>query len=293
MKNLLKKSIVGAAIALAYSSGAFADATLSNGSITAVINNGGSFGVDPVYPLGAPGLSYLGVEFVNIDTPSSWWTLRGPSTSLTSQYNSIPLGGSTTFGGGVASTTLAFGGLTFVQSTVLTAANQISFLVSFTNTGSKALTGLKYGVGIDPDQGGSGNNTTLNKILGQGTGSSVSAADTLYGTGMTVTLANTSTAFPTGIAAYINPGDCCSAVNPATALGAAQSVGFSTLADDSISLAYDIGTIGLGQTVSLGYNYTFSQTNPIPEPETYAMLLAGLGLMGVVARRRKQQSSAV
>jgi hypothetical protein len=27
---------------------------------------------------------------------------------------------------------------------------------------------------------------------------------------------------------------------------------------------------------------------PIPEPETYAMLLAGLGLMGFVARRRKQ-----
>jgi hypothetical protein len=30
---------------------------------------------------------------------------------------------------------------------------------------------------------------------------------------------------------------------------------------------------------------------PIPEPETYAMLLAGLGLLGVVARRRKQQQS--
>ena len=60
MKNLLKKSIVGAAIALAYSSGAFADATLSNGSITAVINDGGSFGVSPVYPLGTPGLSYNG-----------------------------------------------------------------------------------------------------------------------------------------------------------------------------------------------------------------------------------------
>ncbi|HQR02922.1 MAG TPA: PEP-CTERM sorting domain-containing protein [Rhodocyclaceae bacterium] len=28
---------------------------------------------------------------------------------------------------------------------------------------------------------------------------------------------------------------------------------------------------------------------PIPEPETYAMLMAGLGLMGVIARRRKAQ----
>ncbi|CAM8664004.1 PEP-CTERM protein-sorting domain [Comamonadaceae bacterium] len=27
---------------------------------------------------------------------------------------------------------------------------------------------------------------------------------------------------------------------------------------------------------------------PVPEPETYAMLLAGLGVMGAIARRRKQ-----
>ncbi len=30
---------------------------------------------------------------------------------------------------------------------------------------------------------------------------------------------------------------------------------------------------------------------PVPEPETYAMLMAGLGVMGVVARRRKQKAS--
>jgi PEP-CTERM motif len=32
-------------------------------------------------------------------------------------------------------------------------------------------------------------------------------------------------------------------------------------------------------------------TAPVPEPETYAMLMAGLGVMGAVARRRKQQSA--
>ena len=31
---------------------------------------------------------------------------------------------------------------------------------------------------------------------------------------------------------------------------------------------------------------------PIPEPETYAMMLAGLGLLGVMIRRRKQKLSA-
>ena len=34
-----------------------------------------------------------------------------------------------------------------------------------------------------------------------------------------------------------------------------------------------------------------SPPNPIPEPETYAMLLAGLGVLGLVARRRKQKEA--
>jgi hypothetical protein len=29
----------------------------------------------------------------------------------------------------------------------------------------------------------------------------------------------------------------------------------------------------------------------VPEPETYAMLLAGLGLMGAIARRRKDKAA--
>jgi hypothetical protein len=44
-----------------------------------------------------------------------------------------------------------------------------------------------------------------------------------------------------------------------------------------------------GRKVSLTLD---QQTAPIPEPETYAMLLAGLGLLGFVARRRKQQPNA-
>jgi hypothetical protein len=35
-----------------------------------------------------------------------------------------------------------------------------------------------------------------------------------------------------------------------------------------------------------------SMSAPVPEPDTYAMLLAGLGLMGFIARRRKQQEAA-
>jgi PEP-CTERM motif len=34
---------------------------------------------------------------------------------------------------------------------------------------------------------------------------------------------------------------------------------------------------------------TVSSVSAVPEPETYAMMLAGLGLMGTIARRRKQK----
>ena len=45
------------------------------------------------------------------------------------------------------------------------------------------------------------------------------------------------------------------------------------------------GTNGMGG-LSNYRSYTGPSLTPIPEPETYAMLLAGLGLLGFVARRR-------
>jgi hypothetical protein len=45
---------------------------------------------------------------------------------------------------------------------------------------------------------------------------------------------------------------------------------------------------------SKGGKYSFwvgTYTAPVPEPETYAMLLAGLGLMGTIARRRNKSKT--
>lgn len=43
-----------------------------------------------------------------------------------------------------------------------------------------------------------------------------------------------------------------------------------------------------GTTVGADYSLNLA---PVPEPETYAMLLAGLGLMGFIARRRKSTNT--
>lgn len=50
-----------------------------------------------------------------------------------------------------------------------------------------------------------------------------------------------------------------------------------------------IGTIASNSNVSFHYEIEapVSATPPVPEPETYAMLLAGLGVVGIAASRRK------
>jgi len=60
---------------------------------------------------------------------------------------------------------------------------------------------------------------------------------------------------------------------------------------DGVIAAMNAGTFRVGlhvQQLSDGQSEGYVST-PIPEPEIYAMLGAGLGLMGWVARRRKQQ----
>ena len=52
-------------------------------------------------------------------------------------------------------------------------------------------------------------------------------------------------------------------------------------ADEIISIGLRDGTIGGGGVIVI------TPTNPIPEPETYALMLAGLGLVVAIGRRRK------
>ena len=67
-------------------------------------------------------------------------------------------------------------------------------------------------------------------------------------------------------------------------------------AGDSLSLSWNqpitglayLNVTGIGNGTNGGLYSGFIGVSPVPEPETYAMLLAGLGLMGAVVRRRRQ-----
>ena len=54
---------------------------------------------------------------------------------------------------------------------------------------------------------------------------------------------------------------------------------------------YTVSGVGTAGAEKAGaYSFAVVTSLPVPEPETYAMLLAGLGLLGTIARRRKSKA---
>jgi len=288
----MKIKLTTVALLSAFSISAYAlPATIgSPAGIEASIVDSGNFNLSGGE--GSLGLSYLGKEWINWGTHASWSWLTSSLTPLgvNTDGGANPLG-ATILGSNPTSFVIngnlgGTSGLSFVQLVSLNSSNQLGVTVQLINNSGKDITGVKWGVGLDPDINLSvgGGYNTLNTILGQGTNAAVSAFGDLAG--QKLTLANTTSASAFDIAAYIG-NDCCTPVDPAAAILGAQSLGFSNNADDSISLAYNIGTIGARKTISFGYSYTITA---VPEPETYAMLLAGIGMIGFVGFRRNLQA---
>lgn len=174
------------------------------------------------------------------------------------------------------------GGWSLVETVSIPSDGHVAVQIQLTNNTGANATGVQWGVGFDPDQGipvGLGFGTT-NEILSLGNDAAVRATSL---DGWSVTLHNTTGASAFTVAPYIDPTSCCSPIDPVLMLAAAQGIGSYGFADNSINLAYDLGAIPNGHSVSFGYEYIMA----VPEPETYAMLLAGLGLIGFSARRRR------
>lgn len=187
------------------------------------------------------------------------------------------------------------------------AGNQAN-LNNFYNGGtdSQGNSGTNYGVQfgsnalsiIDSDAGGSGNfanEPSASTIMFFLTGSAVLNYGAGFDTGF-------SFYYSSSQAASVNVYDGLNATG--TLLGSisllaqnasnsCQGDPYGTYCNWSIgSLAFSgmAKSIDFGGTVNqVGYdNITFGSVTPaVPEPESYALMLAGLGLMGAVARRRK------
>jgi len=290
MKFEMKKSHIASAIALAIcgtfvTSAQAVPAFLSDGAGTATtIADAGYF--QP----GGVGLSYLGREFVNWDVLASNYTLEANAATVAvgdERFLSNPFT-SATFGpiGGPISVTTNLGGTVggwgFLETVSITAPGHVSVMVQLTNlTGSDAK-GVFWGVGFDPDQGravGLGNGTfnVINATGGSNASVSASTSD-----GAIITLANNTSAGAFEVRPYVDLSNCCAPVSPGLMFAANQSAGSYGFGDNSINLSYNLGDVAYKDSVKIGYEYIMA----VPEPETYAMLLAGLGLIGFSARRR-------
>ena len=302
MKFELKKSHIAAAVALALSGAAFttahaAPALITDGAGTfATIADAGYFQPSASNP--GIGLRYSGIEFVDWDTQASNYTLTvggvaigggpaygqagapfpaGPTNPLGALTSGPLLDGSVTvssnIGGGGT-------GWRFSELVEITSPGHVNVTVTLTNLTGATATDVRWGVGFDPDQGRNFafDNSTHNVINATGLGSSVTADYK----GVSITLADTTKALATGVTPFIDTTNCCNPVDPTAMFTAGQAAGFTADGDYSVNLAYKLGDILPGHHATIGYEYIMA----VPEPETYAMLLAGLGLIGFSARRR-------
>lgn len=103
---------------------------------------------------------------------------------------------------------------------------------------------------------------------------------TLSGTsdkGITFTSFNLYAGSSTGVNSLVATGNVLSPI---------AQLSFGYLTSESLGGNYFLKIVGTQSGIS-SYNGNITLTTAVPEPESYAMMLAGLSLMGVIARRRR------
>ena len=174
----------------------------------------------------------------------------------------------------------------FVKSAVATAVVAGSAIGASATTFELGLINVGIPKSLSAFAGGSfvsGFSDTFNFTLGSGTNSSgysVEALDFNFG------FLNAKSSF-TDISLYRAIDNTLVA---GTGGSPSKSLSFGNVATPSGD--YYLKVSGVIDSGGNGYFYTgsisSSTVSPVPEPETYAMLLAGLGLMGAIARRRNK-----
>lgn len=171
-------------------------------------------------------------------------------------------------------------------------------LVKTTITALSDLTGLAFGRSIDPDPDV---NTFGSYATNNQRGNSLYGIDDFVGaagpsTGLTIALINlngNTFTHSTQISSF-----CCSNANPFDVLNhTGGDLGLSASGDYGLQLAYNLGSLTAGNSITLTYAYAVgdkiaSVGGGVPEPANWAMLIAGFGAVGSVARRRRLSPAA-
>jgi PEP-CTERM motif len=77
--------------------------------------------------------------------------------------------------------------------------------------------------------------------------------------------------------------------NTSFASGSSTSASSTSASASSSSFGHAVAQLSSGNGNHTGWTGPQPVVSAVPEPETYAMMLAGVGLMGAVIRRRKNR----
>ncbi len=288
----LNQTALAAALALAGATSAFATpVAIQNPSVLAGVSDYGTLGsnggTSPGILFDPTASGHYGVnDFLTPGTPFEGFYMTWAGGGIGSNNT-----GSTSFSATSptlltptsATWTGSAGGWTVTNMYSLTtvgARSEIAIHTTLTNTSGSDISGLQFlrTLDPDPDVNAFGSYDTVNTLP-----SSNVACGTGSQSGQTICIESTDNdyAHRAGISApwSTNPGDYLAGTNDGNG-------------DNAIGVAFDIGTVGAGQTVSLDYDYatgaTISVVTPsVPEPENAALLLAGLGIVAGLVRRRR------
>ena len=274
LKNLFALSIAAAAI------GVIAVPTQANAAVS-VPSNGAFSYTQNFDSLATTGTANL---WTNDSTLQGWSLFASNNTPIASYSTG---NGSSTTGsfysfGTTGSTDRALGGLgsggTYFGSPGPASGAVAGYIaVAFQNNSGSTLN--NFTIGFNGEQWRNGGNTsTQPMVLEYGIGSSFASVTSWTAPGGNF---DWSSPVATATASALDGNAPANSV-----LGLGGTVATTWGAGDTLWIRWvERNDVGLDHGLAID-NLTFS-VSAVPEPETYALLLAGLGMMGVMARRRK------
>jgi len=290
--NRLSALCVAAALGIAASAASAAPVAITNGHVHAGISDYGTLGSNGNNPPGilfdATGSGNFGInDFLTPGSPfegfyissnSGFWGANNRGDTSFETAAPVLLSGTS-----ASWTSTSFDGLLRVSHlytlSTISGRSVISINTQITNLGDSSLDGLKVLRTLDPDPDVNAHDSffTANTLV-----SATQACGTGPFTGETICIFGNTPGLETRAGISVNW-----STDPDTFL---QGVNDGD-GDNTIGVAFAAGSLAAGQTLTLNYGYALGASLPVaavPEPETWALLLAGLAAVGRVARSRRQ-----